>query len=297
MSFYKHGKLNLVLFSTVLVTILLYFSCQVQAATPTVILDDKTLSFDVNPIIENGRVLVPLRAIFEEMGAEVSWDATTMTATAVKGDTTVILTIGSLEPKINGNTKPIDTAGKIVNGRTLAPLRFVCEAFGGSVDWEADSQTAIIRSSKDSTEPDSNSNISTPEAPSSTNTSSSKDPLYSEASLELQQIYDAIEGSTFSKKKDLKYPELIFSKNCSVQFHEKDNMILIFQMSRSDNSADEDIKKALQVFFPNDFQKAFNDYSSTINGNKKYSDWEPLGDKQIRCDSMGSNSFVIGIQL
>ena len=292
MRFINHIKVNPFLFSIMLMAILLFCSSQVQAATPKVILDSNTLSFDVNPTMDNNRVLVPLRAIFEAMGAKVSWDSATMTATAVKENTTVILKIGSLEPTINGTVKPIDAAGKIVNDRTLAPLRFVCEAFGGSVDWEANTQTAIVKSVKDSTA--LGSNVTTP---SSTTPSSSKDPLYSEASPELQQIYAVIDGSTFSKKAELKYPELTFSKNCSVQFHDKDNMILIYQMLRSDNSADENIKKALKVFFPNDFQKAFDDYSSTIKGVKKYSDWEQLADKQIRCDSMGSNSFVIGIKL
>lgn len=77
-------------------------------------------------------------------GATVSWDAGTSTATAVRGSTTVVLKIGSPSPTINGITKSIDVPGKIVSGRTLAPLRFVCEAFGGTVSWNANACTAII---------------------------------------------------------------------------------------------------------------------------------------------------------
>lgn len=117
--------------------------------TPKVILDGINVSFDVPPSIENGRVMMPLRAIFEAMGAKVSWDSNTMTATAVKGNTTVVFKIGSLEPMVNGIVKPIDVAGKVVGGRTLAPLRFVCEAFGGTVEWAADTQTVIIKSAEE----------------------------------------------------------------------------------------------------------------------------------------------------
>lgn len=118
-----------------------------QEAAPTVILDGKNLSFeDAVPIIEEGRTLVPLRAIFEAMGAKVEWDNSTQTATAVKGSTTVVLKIGSLEPTINGVVKKIDVPGKIVNNRTLAPLRFVGEAFGGTVDWNNDTRQITMTS-------------------------------------------------------------------------------------------------------------------------------------------------------
>ena len=109
-----------------------------------VIVDGKALSFDVPPQITNGRTLVPLRVIFEEMGATLEWDAATQTVTAKKGDTTVVLSIGNTSPTINGHAVPIDQAGIIVDGRTLAPLRFVAEAFGGTVVWDGENQTAAI---------------------------------------------------------------------------------------------------------------------------------------------------------
>jgi len=78
------------------------------------------------------------------MGATVSWNQDTQTATAVKGNTTVILKIGSTEPTINGQVKKLDVPAKIIDGRTLAPLRFVGEAFGGTVGWDQGSQTITI---------------------------------------------------------------------------------------------------------------------------------------------------------
>jgi hypothetical protein len=114
----------------------------------SVIVDGKSLSFDVPPQIVNGRTMVPLRVIFEEMGATIIWDSTTQTVTATKGDTVVILTIGNTSPMVNGQIVSIDQPGIIIDGRTLAPLRYVAEAFGGTVFWDENSQAAIITTTK-----------------------------------------------------------------------------------------------------------------------------------------------------
>jgi len=102
------------------------------------------LSFEVPAQNVNGRVLVPLRAIFEKMGATVDWNPDTETATAKKGDQVVILKINDTKPTVDGKVVEIDQPGVILNGRTLAPLRFVAEAFGGSVEWVSGSNTAFI---------------------------------------------------------------------------------------------------------------------------------------------------------
>lgn len=129
-----------------LAMIMAMFAVPAFAAEPaaTIIIDGQTVSFDVPPANENGRLLVPLRAIFEKMGATVSWDAATSTASAVKGDKTVVIKIGSTEPTINGTVTKLDVAAKIVDGRTLAPMRFVCEAFGGTVSWDGATKTATV---------------------------------------------------------------------------------------------------------------------------------------------------------
>lgn len=125
------------------------FICLIAApvlSAPTIDLDGQQLSFDVLPTIDNGRTLVPLRAIFEAMGATVDWDQDRQTATAMKDGTTVILQIGSTAPTINGEIRELDVPAKIIEGRTLAPLRFVGEAFGGTVDWNQASQLISITS-------------------------------------------------------------------------------------------------------------------------------------------------------
>jgi hypothetical protein len=109
-----------------------------------VILNGNPLSFDVQPQIVNGRTMVPLRAIFEAMGATIDWDGATQTVTATNGDTVVVLTVGDTSPTVNGQIVIIDQPGIIVGGRTLAPLRFIAEAFGGTVEWDNATQTAVI---------------------------------------------------------------------------------------------------------------------------------------------------------
>jgi len=125
--------------------------CAVLAA-PTVTLDGKQLSFSTPPVIDNGTTLVPLRAIFEAMGATVKWDPTTQTAIAVKDNTGVVLKIGSMNSTINGLTQTLQAPAKIINGNTMAPLRFVGEAFGAAVRW--DSKNSIANIYMNTTAPD-----------------------------------------------------------------------------------------------------------------------------------------------
>ncbi|WP_054694983.1 N-acetylmuramoyl-L-alanine amidase [Syntrophomonas palmitatica] len=104
------------------------------------------MSFDVPPVIEKDRTLVPLRAIFEAMGSAVGWDGANQTVYAHRAGTTIVLTIGSASPTVNGEVKKLDVPAKIIKDRTMVPLRFIAEAFGGKVDWEASSRTISITS-------------------------------------------------------------------------------------------------------------------------------------------------------
>ncbi|MGI5921094.1 MAG: N-acetylmuramoyl-L-alanine amidase [Syntrophomonadaceae bacterium] len=119
----------------------------------TVFLDNKSLTFDVVPVIENNRVLVPLRAIFEAMGAVVEWQQDKNRVVAIKDTTTVVLPLNSTLPTINGKQQIIDVPAKVVQQRMLAPLRFVGEAFGGQVTWDQSNLTVKIQSSAQVTPP------------------------------------------------------------------------------------------------------------------------------------------------
>ena len=110
----------------------------VSAANPlTVYINNEKQAYDQPPIVQNGRTLVPLRGIFETLGAKVTWHQSTQTITAVKGNTNVWLKIGSINVKINNVSKTIDVPAQTKNNRTLVPLRFVSEVFGAKVAWDS----------------------------------------------------------------------------------------------------------------------------------------------------------------
>ncbi|MCD8390363.1 MAG: copper amine oxidase N-terminal domain-containing protein [Firmicutes bacterium] len=109
-----------------------------------VYVDDVQLEFDVNPIIEDGRTLVPLRAIFEALGAQVEWDGETQTATAISGADVVTVTIDSNTLYKNGAAVELDVPAKIVDDRTLVPVRAVSESFDADVVWDGNTRSVII---------------------------------------------------------------------------------------------------------------------------------------------------------
>jgi spore coat protein CotH len=103
----------------------------------TVTLDGKSVTFpDQDPLQQSGRVMVPVNAILEALGAEVTWDKTAKTVTAVLNDQTLVLQIGSSTATVNGETLEIDAPAIIKNSRTLVPVRFISEGLGLTVDWD-----------------------------------------------------------------------------------------------------------------------------------------------------------------
>ena len=103
-----------------------------------------SLDFDQIPVIEGGRTLVPLRAIFEALGASVSWNGETRCVTAVKGDITLSLTIDSDIITVNGKEEKLDVPAKIIGGRTLVPARAVSQALGYNVSWDGEARVITI---------------------------------------------------------------------------------------------------------------------------------------------------------
>ncbi len=115
-----------------------------------VILDGNPLMFpDQTPIIVENRTLVPLRALFEALGAEVMWDDPTQTVSAKKGDVEIKLPIGSHKVEINGAEVELDVPAQLVNDRTMVPLRFLSEAVGANVNWVDSSATVYVTSNND----------------------------------------------------------------------------------------------------------------------------------------------------
>ena len=101
----------------------------------TVMVDGKFVEFDVPPTIIDGRTLVPVRGIFEALGATVEWDQSTKTASSTLGKDSVSLTLGSNIMKKNNEEITLDVPATIIDGRTLVPARAIAEAYGCTVNW------------------------------------------------------------------------------------------------------------------------------------------------------------------
>lgn len=106
-----------------------------------VAINGQQVYFDVNPTTINDRTMVPMRAIFENLGATVNWDGDTQTITSEKDGTKLQLTINSNIMYVNGVAKTLDAPATLFNGRTLVPVRAISEAFGYDVDWFNNYQT------------------------------------------------------------------------------------------------------------------------------------------------------------
>lgn len=138
----------------ILFTVIIIFSMLIgniaYAVEPIkVYIENSRLDMEVSPQIQNGRTLVPLRAIFEALGADINWDPVTRTVTGTKDETVVTLTIDSKTAYINGSAKELDAPAVIVSGRTMVPARFIAESLGAVVGWDSDSKTVLVNSDID----------------------------------------------------------------------------------------------------------------------------------------------------
>ena len=107
-------------------------------------LDGTDLAFDQLPMIKDGIVLVPLRTIFETLGAEVGWDETTQTVTATKGSDKIILQIGSSTLTKNATDIDLGYPAVLEGDRTMIPLNAISESFSIPVDWNPNTLQATI---------------------------------------------------------------------------------------------------------------------------------------------------------
>ena len=102
------------------------------------------LTFEQAPVNQDGRVLVPMRTIFEAMGAEVRWDGAAKRVTGTLDGNTVELTIGSKTVRVNGEDTTLDVPASIINGSTMVPVRFISESLSAKVEWQKDTNTVVI---------------------------------------------------------------------------------------------------------------------------------------------------------
>jgi len=109
-------------------------------------IDGALQTFPQSPIIKSGTTLVPMRAIFEKLGATVVWNSKNKVVTAKKDNIEIVLTIDSTEATVNGKKVLLAQPAEVRNGSTMVPLRFISEALGANVMWFPDTTTVYIRS-------------------------------------------------------------------------------------------------------------------------------------------------------
>lgn len=110
----------------------------------SVLVNGVKVEFDQKPIISQDRTLVPLRAIFEALKADVDWNAETSTVISERKNVKISLKIGTNELYVNDEVKLLDVPAQIIGDRTMVPARAVAEAFGCDVGWDALTKTVII---------------------------------------------------------------------------------------------------------------------------------------------------------
>jgi len=107
-------------------------------------INGRPIIFDAQPVIKSSRTLVPLRTIFEVLGADVKWDAKSRTVSAEKEGKKITLTIDNRNASINGTKTSLDVPATIIGNRTFVPTRFISESMGARVDWNAEMKTVQI---------------------------------------------------------------------------------------------------------------------------------------------------------
>ncbi|WP_334077513.1 copper amine oxidase N-terminal domain-containing protein [Paenibacillus sanfengchensis] len=128
----------------------------------SITINGSRLATDQAPVSVKGRVLLPLRAIFEALDASVDWNKWTQTVTASKNGTTVVLKMKSKTATINNEKVTLDVPAQAIKGRTMVPVRFISEALGEQVDWNSSSRVVSIVTSGgyENPEPDTLSPVS-----------------------------------------------------------------------------------------------------------------------------------------
>lgn len=106
-------------------------------------LDTALIEFpDQQPIILNNRTMIPIRAVSESLGWNVSWGENVVTIT--NSYHTLILYIGKNYYTIDSVRKTLDVPAQIINNRTMVPIRFVAEAFGYNVGYDGSGDVKVV---------------------------------------------------------------------------------------------------------------------------------------------------------
>lgn len=132
---------------------MLALSAQPAFAAVNVTLDGVPLAFEAAPVIENGRVMAPMRGILQPLDYTVQWNEEEQTVLAEKDGVSISLPLGRDTAVVNGSAVPLDAPARIIQERTFVPLRFLAEHSGAQVLWDGSTETVSIRSAADAVDP------------------------------------------------------------------------------------------------------------------------------------------------
>lgn len=122
-----------------------YYHSDIEYLGAKARLNGKLIEFaDQYPLIDGNYTLVPIRAVAELLNAEVEWNQSAMTVTITHGDKTITLAVGSSTAYINDRAVELEAAAKVINDRTMVPMRFIMETFDAKVEWDGDTRTVMI---------------------------------------------------------------------------------------------------------------------------------------------------------
>ena len=140
----KNIKKQVAVSAAAVIASLFAFSVSAADNGLSVYIDGEKLDFDVPPAIINDRTLVPMRAVFEALDADVEWNDETKTVEGKKDGTAISLQVGSDEMRVGGKTVLLDSPAVIRDGRTLVPIRAIAESLGVDVEWYDDIKTVAV---------------------------------------------------------------------------------------------------------------------------------------------------------
>ncbi|MGP6156442.1 MAG: stalk domain-containing protein [Vulcanimicrobiaceae bacterium] len=144
----KHSVLTALAAGSILaMTAMVAVPVSAQSGQIAVQLNGRPINLDPPPVERVGRVFVPLRGVFERMGASVVYDNGQINATG-RGHT-VSLNIGSSAASVDGQPQTLDVAPFIIGASTYVPLRFVSQSLGANVDWDQNNNLVVLTMSSD----------------------------------------------------------------------------------------------------------------------------------------------------
>jgi len=139
---WKRIDVNIARIALVPAMIIAPLAAGAQSANVNVVVNGTTVTFDQPPVEQAGRIYVPLRGVFERLGASVVYQNGQINATSGRHD--IGLAIGSTTATVDGVQQTLDSPPFLIAGRTLVPLRFISQALGASVNFDQSSQTVYV---------------------------------------------------------------------------------------------------------------------------------------------------------